>query len=43
MQKLLPTQHYDYSPLFKRDMATELSPHRPGINHIFTLEKSKNE
>ena len=42
IRKLLPAQYYDYLPLFKGDMAAELPPYRPGINHIFTLEKSKN-
>ena len=42
IQKLLPAQYYDYLPFFEEGMAAELPPHRPGINHIFTLEKGKN-
>ena len=42
IQKLLPAQYYNHLPLFEGDIAAELPPHRPGINHIFTLEKSKN-
>ena len=42
IQKLLPAQYYDYLPLFEGNIAAELPPHRPGINHIFTLEKGKN-
>ena len=42
IRKLLPAQYYDHLPLFKGDMAAELPPHRPGINHTFTLKKSKN-
>ena len=42
IQKLLPTQYHNHLPLFKGDMAAELPPYRPGINHIFTLEKGKN-
>ena len=42
IQKLLPAQYYNNLPLLKGDMAAELPPHRPGINHIFTLEKGKN-
>ena len=42
IQKLLPAQYHDHLPLFKGDIAAELPPHRPSINHVFTLEKSKN-
>ena len=42
IRKLLPAQYHDYLPLFEGDMAAKLPPHRPSINHIFTLEKSKN-
>ena len=42
IQKSLPAQYHNYLPLFKEGMAAELPPHRPGIDHIFTLEKSKN-
>ena len=42
IQKLLPDQYYDYLPLFEGDMTAELPSHRPGINHIFKLEKSEN-
>ena len=42
IRRLLPTQYYNYLPLFEGDMAAELPLHRPGINHIFTLEKTKN-
>ena len=42
IRKSLPAQYYEYLPLFKGGMAAELPPHRPGINHIFILEKSKN-
>ena len=42
IQKLLPAQYHDHLPLFKGDIAAELPPHRPRINHIFTLEKGKN-
>ena len=42
IQKLLPAQYHNHLPLFEGDMAAELPPHRPGINHTFTLEKGKN-
>ena len=42
IRKLLPAQYYDHLPLFKGGMAAELPPYYPGINHIFTLEKSEN-
>ena len=42
IRKLLPAQYHNHLPFFKGDMAAELPPHRLGINHIFTLEKSKN-
>ena len=42
IRKLLPAQYHNHLPLFKGGMAAELPPHRPGINHIFTLKKSKN-
>ena len=42
IRKLLPVQCHNHLPLFKGDIAAELPPHRPGINHIFTLEKGKN-
>ena len=42
IRELLPAQYQDHLPLFEGDMAAELPPHRPGINHIFTLEKGKN-
>ena len=42
IQRLLPAQYYNHLPLFERDMAAELPPHRPSINHIFTLEKGEN-
>ena len=42
IQKLLPAQYHDHLPLFKGDMAAELPPHRPSIDHIFTLEKGEN-
>ena len=42
IEKLLPAQYYNYLPLFERDMAAELPPHRPGIDHIFILEKGEN-
>ena len=42
IRKLLPAQYHDHLPLFKGDMAAELPPHRPGIDHIFTLKKGKN-
>ena len=42
IQKLLLAQYYDYLPFFERDMAAELPPYRPGINHISTLEKGEN-
>ena len=42
IQRLLPAQYHDHLPLFKGDITAELPPHRPGINHIFTLEKGKN-
>ena len=42
IRKLLPAQYYNYLPLFKGGMAAELPPHRPGINHTFTLEKGEN-
>ena len=42
IRKLLQAQCYNHLPFFKRDMAAELPPHRPSINHIFTLEKGEN-
>ena len=42
IQKLLPAQYHDHLPFFKGNMAAELPPHRPGINHTFTLKKGKN-
>ena len=42
IRKLLPAQYYDHLPFFEGGMAAELPPHRPGINHIFTLEKGEN-
>ena len=42
IQKLLPAQYHNHLPLFEGNMAAELPPHRPGINHTFILEKSKN-
>ena len=43
IQKLLPAQYYNHLPLFEGVIAAELPPHRSGINHTFTLEKSKNK
>ena len=42
IQKLLPAQYYDHLPFFKGGIAAELPLHRPGIDHIFTLEKGEN-
>ena len=42
IRKLLPAQYYNHLPLFKGGMAAELLPHRPSINHIFTLKKGEN-
>ena len=42
IRKLLPAQYHNHLPFFKEGMAAELPPHRPGIDHIFTLEKGKN-
>ena len=42
IQKLLPAQYHDHLFLFEGDMAAELPPHGPNINHIFTLEKGEN-
>ena len=42
IQKLLPAQYHDYLPLFEGDIGAELLPHRPGIDHTFTLEKDEN-
>ena len=42
IRKLIPAQYYNHLPLFEGDMAAKLPPHRPGIDHIFTLKKSKN-
>ena len=42
IRKLLPAKYYDHLPFFEGDMAAELPPHRPGIDHIFTLEKGEN-
>ena len=42
IRKLLPAQYYNHLPHFKGNMAAELPPHRPGINYVFTLKKSKN-
>ena len=42
IQKLLPAQYHNHLPLFEEGVAAELPPHRPGINHIFTLKKGKN-
>ena len=43
IRRLLPAQYYDHLPFFKEDITAKLPPHRPGINHIFTLERGKNE
>ena len=43
IRKLLPAQYYNHLPLFEGDIAAELLPHRPNINHTFTLKKGKNE
>ena len=43
IRKLLPAQYHNHLPLFKGDMAAELPPHRPGIDHTFTLKKNKNK
>ena len=42
IQKLLPAQYYDHLPFLEGYMAAELPQYRLGINHTFTLEKSKN-
>ena len=42
IRKLLPAQYYNHLPFFKGDMAAELPPYRPGIDHTFTLEKGEN-
>ena len=42
IQKLLPAQYHNHLPFFEGGMAAELPPHRPSIDHIFTLEKGKN-
>ena len=42
IRKLLPAQYYNDLPFFEGDMAAELPLHRPGINHIFILEKGEN-
>ena len=42
IRKLLPAQYHNHLPLFKGGMAAKLPPHRPGIDHIFTLEKGEN-
>ena len=42
IQKLLPAQYHNHLPSFEGDMAAELPPHRPSINHTFTLEKGEN-
>ena len=42
IRKLLPAQYHNHLPLFEGDIATELPPHRPGINYTFTLKKGKN-
>ena len=42
IRKLLPAQYHNHLPLFEGDMAVELPPYRPGINHIFTLKKGNN-
>ena len=42
IRKLLPVQYHNHLPLFEGDITAELPPHRPGINHTFTLEKGKN-
>ena len=42
IRKLLPAQYYNDLPFFKGDITAELPPHRPGINHTFTLKKGKN-
>ena len=42
IRKLLPAQYYNYLRFFEGHITTELPPHRPNINHTFTLEKNKN-
>ena len=42
IRKFLPAQYYNHLPLFEGDIVAELPPHRLNIDHIFTLEKSKN-
>ena len=42
IRKLLPVQYYNHLLFFEGNMAAELLPHRPGINHTFTLKKGKN-
>ena len=42
IRKLLPVQYHNYLPFFEGDMAAELPPYRPGIDHVFILEKGKN-
>ena len=42
LRKLLPAQYHNHLPLFERDVAAELLPHRPIINYIFILQRGKN-
>ena len=42
IRKLLPAQYHNHLPLFEGDMAAELPPHHPSIDHTFTLEKGEN-
>jgi hypothetical protein len=36
----LPTEYHDYLDVFSRVLAERLPPHRPGIDHKITLEKT---
>ena len=42
IRKLLPAQYYNHLPFFEGGITAKLPPYRPGIDHIFTLEKGKN-
>ena len=42
IRKLLLAQYYNHLLFFEGDIAAELPSYRPSMNHIFTLEKSKN-
>ncbi|KAL2126283.1 hypothetical protein VTI74DRAFT_1265 [Chaetomium olivicolor] len=38
----LPQHYYEFLPLFDRNAADQLPPHRPGVDHEIPLEKDEN-